>query len=96
LVYLIGDFWGIIKQRINKYNKSNIDSESIIILGTGPSLSKTMTKLTQCSNKYKFMDVNNFPPSEYFFILRPSYLCLIDSISWININKLDLSVLNSI
>ena len=89
---LIGDFWVIIKQRNNKYNKSNIDSDSLMILGTGPSLSKTITKLTPCSNKYKFMAVNNFPLSEYFFILRPSYLCLIDSMYWININKLDLSV----
>ena len=88
---LIGDFWGIIKQRINKYNKSNI-ADSLMVLGTGPSLGKTMIKLTQCSNKYKYMAVNNFPLSEHFFIIKPSYLCLIDSMYWVNINKLDLSV----
>ena len=89
---LIGDFWGIIKQHINKYNKSNIDSDSLMVLGTGPSLSKTMTKLKHCLNKYKYMAVNNFPLSEHFFIIRPSYLCLIDSMYWRNINELELSV----
>ena len=92
LFVLIGNFWGIIKHRINKYNKSNIDSDSLMILGTGPSLSKTMTKLTQFSNKYKYMAVNNFPISEHFFIIKPSYLCLIDSMYWRNINELELSV----
>jgi hypothetical protein len=38
------------------------------------------------------MAVNNFPLSEHFFTLKPSYLCLIDSMYWININKLDLPV----
>ena len=89
---LIDDIRGIIKKRINKYNKSNIDSDSLMVLGTGPSLSIAMPKLTQCSNKYKFMAVNNFPLSEHFFIIKPSYLCLIDSMYWVNINKLDLSV----
>jgi len=89
---VISDLWGIIKQRINKYNKSNIDSDSLMVLATGPSLSKAMPKLTQCSNKYKFMAVNNFPLSEHFFILKPSYLCLIDSMYWRNINELELSV----
>jgi hypothetical protein len=87
---LIGDLRWIIKKY--KYNKSNIDSDSLMILGTGPSLSKTLTKLVQRSNKYKYMAVNNFPLSEHFITLRPSYLCLIDSMYWVNINKLELSV----
>ena len=89
---LIGDLRGIIKKYLNKYNKSNIDSDSLMVLGTGPSISKTMTKLAQRSNKYKYMAVNNFPLSEHFFTLRPSYLCLIDSMYWVNINKLELPV----
>jgi len=63
-----------------------------MVLGTGPSLSKTITKLKKCAKKYEYMAVNNFPLSEHFFIMRPSYLCLIDSMYWRNINELELSV----
>jgi hypothetical protein len=89
---LIGDLRGLVKKYITKNNKSNIDSDSLMILGTGPSLSKAITKLAQHPNKYKYMAVNNFPLSEYFFTLRPSYLCLIDSMYWVDSNKLELSV----
>ena len=61
---LIVNLRSIIKKRIKKYNKSNIDSDSLMVLGTGPSISKTMTKLAQRSNKYKYIAVNNFINSE--------------------------------
>ena len=37
-----------------------------MVLGTGPSLSKAMPKLTQCLNKYKFSVItceHNYTPS---------------------------------
>lgn len=42
---LIVNLRSIIKKRINKYNKSSIDSDTIIVLGNGPSISKSITKL---------------------------------------------------
>jgi hypothetical protein len=89
---LIVNLRSIIKKRINKYNKSSIDSDTIIVLGNGPSISKSITKLEQSSNKYKYIAVNNFPLSKHFFTLKPSYLCLIDSMYWVNSNKLNLPV----
>lgn len=89
---LIVNLRSIIKKRINKYNKSSIDSDTIIVLGNGPSISKSITKLEQSSNKYKYISVNNFPLSKHFFTLKPSYLCLIDSMYWVNSNKLHLPV----
>ena len=82
----------IINKIINKYNRPDNDADSLMVLGTGPSLSKTIKKLVKSKNKYTLMAVNNFPLSEHFSTLKPSYLCFIDSMYWVDINKLDPSV----
>lgn len=60
------------------------NSFDVVILGNGPSLKDTFLD----SDDYKFIKdkdifvVNSFVQSEYFFELKPKFLCLMDPIYW--------------
>ena len=58
--------------------QDNKRNNEIIIMGNGPSLKQINFQLIN-RNAYRFCCVNYYPvKNEFFFILKPEYLCLID------------------
>lgn len=57
-------------------------TEDLIIVGTGPSLRRTLTENLQFFDGKRTLCVNEFAHSEYFEKLRPDYYVLTDPAYW--------------
>lgn len=55
----------------------------LLLLGNGPSMRNSLDRISASRAKYVLMMVNNAPLSDQFFILQPEYLCIIDSMYWL-------------
>lgn len=96
LFILIRDIIQMFRCRITSNNRINDAAKNLIVLGTGPSLANSLTKVIHDRDKFHFMAVNNFPIVDSFFEVKPEYLCFIDSMYWVNSHSLDLKISKNI
>ena len=73
-----------------------IQKQKILLLGNGPSIRESIDKVIASRSKYDLLMVNNAPLSDSFYNLRPEYLCIIDSMYWLDLDSLNPVISNNI
>jgi hypothetical protein len=72
------------------------EGEKILVLGTGPSLKKSLLKNQDYFSTHPLMAVNTFSLSEEYVLLKPTYYVMVDPGLWHGDNHLVKSTMDSI
>lgn len=83
LLFVYGLFTYVFFLRSNfLVREQNLNSQPLIIMGNGPSLSNDMPGIQKRRSEVKLCVVNLFANSELFFQLRPDFYVLADPVYW--------------